>query len=201
MARKRKPVQDWKMEEFGDVPAVEAALALLLSLYRQAEEEAESPWRFAVRLTTLLRTGLTKVGARRLVERGVLDQHGKDLTLTEDGAKWAQRLNLPQGPFAPQSAEPVPREVPVYNSTLRELRYKGKRVRRIRKGAVNLERILEVFEEEGWPPSIQDPLSGPPEGREDRLHNALTRLNDKQTGEVRIVFHRTGSIIYWEVQE
>jgi hypothetical protein len=51
-------------------------------------------------------------------------------------------------------------------------------VKKFRQRAANQEKILEVFEEEGWPPLIDDPLS--PQQEQDskrRLHITINNLN------------------------
>ena len=47
---------------------------------------------------------------------------------------------------------------PRWDIARRELRYLDKLVKRYRVPALNQERILSAFEEEGWPPCIDDPL-------------------------------------------
>jgi hypothetical protein len=59
--------------------------------------------------------------------------------------------------------------------------------------------ILRVFEEEGWPPRIDDPLDRAPDrDPQQRLHDAVRRLNGNQS-RCRIRFSRdgTGQGILW----
>ncbi len=66
---------------------------------------------------------------------------------------------------------------PSWNRELRELRLGGKIVRRVRfmKKRTHVELILAVFEEQGWPEIIDDPL---PEGPlSERLRDAVKSLN------------------------
>jgi len=72
-------------------------------------------------------------------------------------------------------------------------------VKRYRRPAGNQEIILSVFEEEGWPPSIDDPL--PPAHEIDpkrRLNVALWRLNGRQQNRLlRFAGDGTGQGILW----
>jgi hypothetical protein len=90
---------------------------------------------------------------------------------------------------------------PHYNSTARTLYLGNRVVRRLSRTAVNLELILVTFEEDGWPPAIDDPLS-PEEGMDPikRLHDALDRLNENQE-EARIKFttNGLGTGILWTI--
>jgi hypothetical protein len=89
---------------------------------------------------------------------------------------------------------------PVWDARRRELRWDGKLVKRFRTPASCQECILAAFEEDGWPPQIDDPL--PPGGTQtpqDRLHDAVRALNGHQL-DARIHFFRdgTGQGICWE---
>ena len=71
--------------------------------------------------------------------------------------------------------------VPTWDSVSRELHYGRYLVKRFRVPAQNQELSLEVFEEEGWPECIDDPI--PPKQNIDsktRLHDAINRLNGSQ---------------------
>src|SRR5206468_10771921 len=109
-------------------------------------------------------------------------------------------LAVPPPQLVAGSGKTASQEVPVYDRKRGELRYKGKLVRKVRRSAKNLVRILVEFEEFNWPESIEDPLPGPADGREARLHNALQRLNKHQQ-KVKTLFSRRGSTIFWEVKE
>ena len=85
---------------------------------------------------------------------------------------------------------------PFWNPSLRELWLGNRLVKRFTKPAEFQTRILDVFQEEGWPPVIDDPL---PPGK---LHNAVAGLQARQL-EARIRFYRTGmkTQIRWEIAE
>jgi hypothetical protein len=70
---------------------------------------------------------------------------------------------------------------PHWDGDRRHLWYKGSLVKQFRGRPSTQELILAVFEEEGWPPRIDDPL--PPKGDLDpktRLRNTIARLNRAQ---------------------
>lgn len=66
---------------------------------------------------------------------------------------------------------------PFYDVDLRRLSLGGVVLKRFSKPAENQEAILKVFDEEGWPPRIDDPLSGPTLEPIKRLHDTLDALN------------------------
>jgi hypothetical protein len=74
-------------------------------------------------------------------------------------------------------------------------------VKRFRVPALNQELILAAFEEEGWPPHLDDPL--PQEANTDpkqRLQDTIKRLNRHQVN--RLIHFRgdgSGTGILWEL--
>ncbi|EMI20367.1 hypothetical protein RMSM_02710 [Rhodopirellula maiorica SM1] len=93
-------------------------------------------------------------------------------------------------------------EKPRWNAAARELKWASSIVKRFRVPARNQETILCVFEEEGWPECIDDPL---PIHRgidpQTRLHDAINRLNRHQTNPL-LSFHGNGkgTGIAWKSQ-
>lgn len=70
------------------------------------------------------------------------------------------------------------REKPVWNKDTCVLTYRGKTIRRVRGRSVasNVPRILDAFEEDGWPERIDDPL---PDGKNpQRLRETIRSLNE-----------------------
>jgi hypothetical protein len=66
----------------------------------------------------------------------------------------------------------------------------GKLVKRFRVPSPNQERILAAFEEEGWPPRIDDPLPPHPEQEpKRRLRDTIKSLNRHQ---INRLLHLTG---------
>lgn len=92
------------------------------------------------------------------------------------------------------------RHFPKWDSVRRELRMGGQVVKHFRVPAPNQERVLAAFEEESWPPRIDDPL--PPEPELDpkrRLHATINSLNGRQKKRrIRFVGDGTGEGICWE---
>ena len=96
---------------------------------------------------------------------------------------------------------PITAQKPNWDPVRRELYLQDKLVKRFRVPASNQEMILSVFEEEGWPVHIDDPLPF----RQDidpkiRLHDTIHRLNGHQTNRL-LCFHGDGygSGVLWEL--
>lgn len=90
--------------------------------------------------------------------------------------------------------------VPVWDPLRRELRMGGKLVKQFKLPSPNQERVLIAFEEEGWPPRIDDPLSrnGCPDHKR-RLHDTIKSLNRHQKHRlIRIKGDGTGEGVLWE---
>jgi hypothetical protein len=65
----------------------------------------------------------------------------------------------------------------------------------------NQETVLMAFEEEGWPPRIDDPLSPLPQlDPRRRLHDTIKALNRKQKQDlIRFMGDGSGEGIRWEL--
>jgi hypothetical protein len=88
---------------------------------------------------------------------------------------------------------------PQWDSRRRELRWARQLVKRFRLPAPNQEVILAAFEEEGWPPRIDDPLSNQPDqDPKQRLHDTIKNLNRHQVHRL-LVFEGdgTGEGVQW----
>jgi hypothetical protein len=73
-------------------------------------------------------------------------------------------------------------------------------VKEYRQRAPNQETILDAFEEEGWPPRIDDPL--PRSTRIDpkeRLHEAIRRLNHQKARKILFSGDGTGEGVIWRL--
>jgi hypothetical protein len=90
--------------------------------------------------------------------------------------------------------------VPQWDSGRRELRWASQLVKRYRLPAPNQEAILAAFEEEGWPPRIDDPLPHKPDqDPKQRLHDTIKSLNRHQVHRL-LVFKGDGTCegVQWQ---
>lgn len=99
-------------------------------------------------------------------------------------------------------AEPTDDGMPHWDLERRELTVGGVLVKQFKLPAPNQEAILSAFEEDGWPPRIDDPV--PPRANQDpkrRLNETITSLNRKQQNRlVRFLGDGSGQGIRWELQ-
>jgi hypothetical protein len=99
------------------------------------------------------------------------------------------------------AAKPAPKMVPRWDRDRQELRVGPYLVKQFKVPALNQERILAAFEEEGWPVRIDDPL--PPQQEQDpkrRLHDTINSLNRKQKHRLmRFMGDGTGQGIRWSL--
>jgi hypothetical protein len=142
---------------------------------------------------------------------------GTCFVLTDEGLRVARRIArgrpvLIGQPLLPDN--PVPRSVPArperrarhvdgprWDRDRRELRVDGHIVKKYRVPAPNQEIILAVFEEESWPPRVDDPL--PPKPGVDsqrRLHDTINSLNRSQKHRLmRFFADGLGRGVGWEL--
>lgn len=108
------------------------------------------------------------------------------------------QTRLPDSSAAAPVPEPAGGTCPIWHSDRRELCYRDRLVKRYRVPARNQMLILAVFEEEGWPEFIDDPL--PPAHDIEphrRLQATVKSLNGRQA-DARIRFRSSGgSRIFW----
>ena len=91
---------------------------------------------------------------------------------------------------------------PHWDTVSRILHVGDKIVKRLRRPASSQATILDAFEEEGWPPSIYDPL--PPHGDiapKRRLHNAINKLNSGLAPVIHFSGNGDGLAVCWEIIE
>ena len=90
--------------------------------------------------------------------------------------------------------------LPHWDRDRQELRVGNVVVKQFKVPAPNQEMIIAAFEEEGWPPRIDDPL--PPHPQQDskrRLHDTINSLNRNQREElIRFLGDGSGQGIRWE---
>lgn len=101
----------------------------------------------------------------------------------------------------PAAAEPA--TLPCWDKALGVLSVGGRPVKRFRVPAPNQAAVLSAFEEEGWPPRIDDPL--PPEANVDpkyRLRFTIGRLNHAQQSQgIHFFGDGTGEGVCWALSE
>jgi hypothetical protein len=204
-------------------------LALLLEADTLARSAREEAWSFAVELPALLEVNCTRSEIRWLAYEGLIQhatekqlrrghrprcvERGSRLTLlrgscfvlTEAGERFGRRalhetssLDNEMGRKGLDSTHCL--KPPYWDAERRELHCNGQLVKAFRQPAPNQEAILAAFEEEGWPPRIDNPLPdcGEHEGR-DRLHDAIVRLN-RQPGRrlLRFCADGRGEGVCWQ---
>ncbi|MBU4400999.1 MAG: hypothetical protein KKE86_16920, partial [Planctomycetes bacterium] len=117
--------------------------------------------------------------ARRLNDEEAVDwlvRHGHEAP--SDVANLAKNsLFTPGKPNPPQQVS-AERIVPSWNKDRRELTFRDTIIKRVRSifVAKNVVRVLDAFQEDGWPNRIDDPLD--PSKNQQRLHETIKRLND-----------------------
>jgi len=90
---------------------------------------------------------------------------------------------------------------PSWDRDRRELRLGGALIKRFKTTAPNQEAIIAAFEEEGWPPRIDDPI--PPQFGQDpkcRLHDTINALNRNQKNRlINFLGDGSGQGVRWEL--
>jgi hypothetical protein len=210
-------------------PRLGAALDQLARAQWYAASAGLDPWQFAVEMSVLVDMGLTPSDLRWLVTGGYA-QHAYEITDSAQSARtFSLGQNLMfnhktcftispagmalvvawRGKDFRSGKEVVQRVdfghsnghgVPHWNVALRTLFLDGQEVKRFRVPALNQEKILAAFEEEGWPEFIDDPL--PPTDEicpKRRLRDTIKCLNAHQAMRM-LQFHGdgTGERVRWE---
>jgi len=210
-------------------PRLHAGLAVLLQAYDYAHELDRDVWDFAVEIGELLAAGLARADLRWLVCQDYIEQAtelrvlrlGKrrfrrvgvltftDATcfvLTDRGAIHTRML-APALSSNETSKSLSPRnelgnrgdKTPHWDADRRELHFGCQLVKHYSRVAPNQETILAAFQEEGWPPRIDDPLTN--HGEDDprqRLHDAIRALNRCQKKRlIRFRGDGTGCGVVW----
>ncbi len=195
----------------------QAALEILLRAYTKAQLNQVSVWNFAVAIQDLRQVGLAEHDLHWLVRRDYAE-HTTQMTgcdgrrafcperrrrlttqtcvvLTERGAAWLHALG--KDPCRRQSVWP---ETPIYDYITRELRVGALVVKCFRQPAASQELILLAFQEQGWPPAVDDPLSPKPGlSCKKHLHDTFQNLNrHQQHALIHFSGDGTGRRIGWQ---
>jgi hypothetical protein len=203
----------------------QAALAHLAVPWACARKLKFDPWDFALRLLQLQKLGVSESDLRWLVFNGYVDQADEETTFRDPARRFQPRANVPfsaetcfvlseKGALVagegsdcrPSSSSDFPQIVPLrsqlphWDRKLRLLLLNGCVVKRFRRPANNQELVLSVFEEEGWPPSIDDPLPFVrPQRPKERLHATIRCLNSNHENRlIRFRGNGTGEGVFWE---
>lgn len=205
------------------------ALSLILRAYEYAQDADADPWQFALSIRELDASGLTTTDIRwlllknyvslgtettipgdavrsfRLIPFTALNRHAC-LIVTDSGATLLrQRLSTESTSASPELhpghtvANPAAGRRPNWDPGRRELRVGQTVVKRFRVPAPNQELVLQVFEEEGWPHSIDDPLPPVLElDAQQRLRATIKSLNRSHlTPLIRFHANGGGQVICW----
>lgn len=208
---------DWSVLSTDRRDRLTAALPLLLAAAEDGRGAGRAAWQFAVTAAELLDAGLRVIDLRWLVDRRLID-HAQEQSRS-GGRRFRPDAGLAvsgRSCFLPTAAglrfwdaRPGQSAVPPgpggsgqphWDGRVRELTWRGLLVKRFRTPARCQELILAAFQEEEWPPRIDDPL-GPGGGRqppEERLHEAVRGLNRSQlAARVRFARDGTGQGVRW----
>ena len=147
--------------------------------------------------TSLVLSAKGAMFARKAIATARHDETNADVT---DGAPAAAPPSDSASSNRDSDGRPKALAKPQWDACSRELRLCGLLVKGFRVPAHNQELILSAFQEQGWPHYIDDPLPGTADVvPEQRLHNAINRLNGSQTRRL-INFYGNGSgrAVGWE---
>ncbi len=210
-------------------PHLREGLSLLLQAYEYALELEQDVWDLAVELNVLRTARLSNSDLRWLAGVGYVE-HAVEITDSTDRTRQFRRTPLlnfddstcvvltPSGVLAARGACAlelplatdktaancriiVPDESrPKWDDQRRQLRVGADVVKEFKLPSPNQETVLMAFEEDGWPPRIDDPL--PPLPQLDprrRLHDTIKALNRKQKCSLlRFMGDGSGEGIRWE---
>jgi hypothetical protein len=208
-----------------DVARFHAAFVLLLEAFEYAQQLKRSTWDFAVEIDCLRGAGLTNSDLRWLVCQEFVE-HAAEMTcagqgarafrptgsltfakstcfvLTETGAAAARQGHADAAASLDSPMVTAgPAQVPQWDKERQELRLGKLIVKQFKAPAPNQEMILAAFQEEHWPPRIDDPL--PPHPDQDakrRLHDTINTLNHHQKHSlIHFSGDGTGEGIRWEL--
>lgn len=189
------------------------ALRLLFDGFQYANDLGTPLAEFAVSLETLQRFAVAEIDIRWLTRKGYAVAVCDDKPLPHDcAADFSPRtrfmvsldgLRYAKEVFelCAEASEPDVL-IPTWDSSHRKLKLGECVVKRFHVPAPNQELILQSFQEDGWPPQIEDPI--PPIRNIDpkrRLHDTVLALNRCQTGRrIRFRGDGTGVGVYWEIE-
>jgi hypothetical protein len=195
------------------------ALFQLLDAHDAAAETGQDAWAFACELATLSGQGVHGTTLRVLVYQGLVEHRIETTSpsasrrtftkssnarftqascfmLTPTGVAKALALAAEHNPMPVQPGDP---RTPHYEAATRTLFFAGLVVKRFQRPSEVQELILCAFEEENWPPHIDDPLPPALEvNPKKRLSDTVFRLNEHQNYRlIRFESDGTGKGVIW----
>jgi hypothetical protein len=209
------------------------SLALLLEAREYALGLGRSVWDFAVEIQSLEALGLTANDLRWLLCKSLIQQaretmpvegngrkfrRGRGLALskrscfvlTDAGVGFARRVldqdllpGSPPQPSTPHANGSTRWLIPRWDRDRQEFRLGEVLIKRFQVPAPDQEVILAVFQEEGWPVRIDNPLPSHPEvDLKPRLARAIDALNRNQRNPlVRFLGEGSGEAVRWELAQ
>jgi hypothetical protein len=191
---------------FSELAPIRQGLRLLSQGRDLAMASGSDVWEFAVEIGELYAIGVTNAVLRWLVKQGFAEHRLEVTTRRAETRRFHTAANLGLSPRScfvvteqgcrvetPAPAGGLPangagardaheaRQTPHWDGDRRRLLFQGVVVKEFRGRPGNQELVLAVFQEEGWPPRVDDPL--PRSGEVDpaaRLRETVRRLNRAQ---------------------
>lgn len=193
-----------------------AALPILCEALADADGYGPDAWQFAVTLGELTAAGLRATDLRWLTDRGLVG-HAEELARRVGKRRFAPSVGLSvtarscfvltaagrlfcDAAPATRTVEASGTDRPHWDIPRRELTWRGVVVKRFRTPADCQELILAAFQEEEWPPRIDDPLGrgGGQQSPQQRLQDTVRALNRHQlAARVRFARDGTGQGVRW----
>jgi hypothetical protein len=201
-----------------DEHRLEVVVEHLRRAYLYARESNCRVWDFAVEIDSLTTSGVTTSDLRHLVnQRRIL--HAYEVTGSRDRSRRfrptnnlsfskrscfvlaEEESNLALPPLPPPHWVDDDKAAPYWDSDRRILWVHGLVVKQFRQSSPNQESVLKAFQEEGWPPAIDDPLPHRPgSDPKCRLRNTIQSLNSHQTNRaLRFRGDGSGERVLWEL--
>ena len=206
------------------------AIAMLTEAASYAMHTKGNPWDFAVEIQELRKLGLSNNDLRLLVRLGYVD-HASEVSARGSGRRRFRRTGdvcftnttcFVLTPFGIDAACGSTDTLAIGSSSFQEIRdsdcaspmpcwdiirhmlsFDGRVVKQFKWRATNQEMILSVFQEEGWPLRIDDPLAPMPTlDIKRRLSDTIKCLNRNQKHQL-IRFHGdgTGQGVIWKADD
>lgn len=135
------------------------------------------------RFIPCLNLGLTETTCFILTHKGerLARLHHHRCVIAEAKTDQNTVMTMAMPPGSPRTVVPAGQITPTWDRDRRQLRLGSAIVKEFKVPAMNQEIILAVFEEERWPPKIDDPLPRKPEiDPQRRLHDTINSLNRRQ---------------------